>query len=388
MQYLNEKGSFMSKLLKTMVFILLILGSIALAFAWMLFAKKDVILGRTRKLERTLVALGSTIEAEKPVAEATPDYPAKDISDVTSEELDTPQLSKFWDTYRSELESQDLPTLDLSKKRQELMNYYKIDPATGKPERDSLGNKITTGEGTMQSVLDEVLSKSEEQLNRLNATREQLVSVREELVATITELNKLKRKERLSLKKIDDLNSNISDMENKISALNDKIAELKEEKSGLEDQIAEQKRTIADNEDKLAESDLEIKRLKAELKKYNDLNSNTGQHVATSTTTAKGGTGTFTGQIEPGDKGVVVAVNSEWNFVIVKLNDQFMKELTSDEQAGIPQITVMVKKPGKTKEFVTKAKLIQIKKADKLGIFDMLPDWQQMPVSKGDIIFY
>lgn len=70
--------------------------------------------------------------------------------------------------------------------------------------------------------------------------------------------------------------------------------------------------------------------------------------------------------------------------------DQFFSELVSDGKSGIPQITLMVKRKvgGEEELFVTKAKLIQVKKSEKIGIFDMLPDWQQMPAAKGDVIFY
>ncbi len=380
----------MSKLLKTMVFILLILGSVALALASMLFAKRELMIGRTRKLERTIIALGGTIEKEAAVVESTPRYPAKDISEVSSEELDSPQLSTFWDSYASDLELSDQPVLDITKQRQQLMNYYKIDPVTGKPERDIQGAKVMSGEGTMQSVLDEVLLKSSDQLDRLNATRQQLVDLRIELVSTITEFNDLKRSQRSSLKEIEDLKADIPRLEADVAAQKQKVEELEEEKRGLDDQIIEQRRTIADNEDKLAESEMEIKRLKAELKKIADVGMR--PPVMGSDTAAKATTvaNEFSGQIEPGEKGVVIAVNSEWNFVIVKLSDQFFSELVSDGKSGIPQITLMVKRKvgGEEELFVTKAKLIQVKKSEKIGIFDMLPDWQQMPAAKGDVIFY
>ena len=378
----------MSKLLKTMVFILLILGSVALALASMLFAKRELMIGRTRKLERTIIALGGTIEKEAAALDSTQRYAAKDISEVTSEELDTPQLSSFWDDYAAELELTDQAVLDLTKKRQQLMSYYKIDPVTGKPELDLQKSKITTGEGTMQGVLDDVLLKSSEQLDRLNATRQQLVDLRTELVSTITELNDLKRTQRSSLKEIEDLKANVARLEADVVAQKQKVEELEEEKRGLDDQIAEQRRTIADNEDKLAESEMEITRLKAELEKYEKL-INKPIVPGHDNGMQESGTKKFTGVIDPGEKGKVIAVNSEWNFVIVKLNDQFFSEIMSDEQAGIPQVTLMIKRiNGEEELFVTKAKLIQVKKSEKLGIFDMLPDWQQMPVAEGDVIFY
>ena len=38
--------------------------------------------------------------------------------------------------------------------------------------------------------------------------------------------------------------------------------------------------------------------------------------------------------------------------------------------------------------FVTKVRLIQVNKAEKRGICDILPDWQQLPVEQGDVVFF
>ncbi|MCK5528813.1 MAG: hypothetical protein KAI74_03960 [Kiritimatiellae bacterium] len=378
----------MSKLLKVMVFILLVLGSIALTFACMLFAKREVMIGRTRKLERTIIALGSTIEKEAAVVENTPRYPAKDVSEVTSEELDAPQLSPFWDTYSADLELQDGAVMEISKKKQLLMNYYKIDPATLKPARDLQKMKITTGEGTMQSVLDDLLGKSSEQLDRLNATRQQLEDIRKELVATITELNDLKRAHRTSLSEIVDLKANIVRLEGELRDEKQKVEELEEEKRALEDTIAEQRRTISTHEETIEENTLQIAALKEDIKKYEELINKAPVAGGEGDAAANAVSKEFTGQIEPGKKGEVITVNSEWNFVIVQLSDKFFAEITADPEAGIPQVTLMIKRMGTEELFVTKAKLIQVKKAEKLGIFDMLPDWQQMPAAKGDVVFY
>ena len=61
-----------------------------------------------------------------------------------------------------------------------------------------------------------------------------------------------------------------------------------------------------------------------------------------------------------------------------------------DANSPVPQITLMIKRiDSDNKEiFVTKAKLIQVKRGEKIGIFDMLPDWQQIPAKKGDVLFY
>ena len=61
----------MTKLLKGMVFVLLILGITALVFATLLFSKRELLTGRARKLENAIIAIGTTIEAEP--AQTNPD---------------------------------------------------------------------------------------------------------------------------------------------------------------------------------------------------------------------------------------------------------------------------------------------------------------------------
>ena len=38
--------------------------------------------------------------------------------------------------------------------------------------------------------------------------------------------------------------------------------------------------------------------------------------------------------------------------------------------------------------FVTKVRLVQIKRDKNLGVADILTQWQQEPIKKGDVIFY
>lgn len=374
----------MTKLLKVLVVILLLLSIGALTLGTMLFIKREILKGRTHKLENAVIALGTTIEAEAAQMEVKPEYPARDISSVTSEILDTPDLSDFWESYSHEFEMQDQAPLDLRPRQEDLMRYYKVDPVTGKAERDVQGRKITTGEGTMQGVLDDLLGKSEEQLNRLNATRQQLADLRIELVATIREANRTKGDQRRALKKIEELEAEINRLNNEIVGLKQNIAELEEAKRSLEETITEQQRQMAQLEEQKVEKDATIDMLREELKKYEDAIKR--PTAAGDTRPAGGPAPTFRGQIGPGQKGTVAAVNADWNFVVVNLSDEFMAELLSDEEAGIPQVGLMVRRPDG--QFVTKIKLLQVKQSEKLGVCDMLPDWQQAPVEKGDVVFY
>ncbi|MCX7592102.1 MAG: hypothetical protein N2255_10800, partial [Kiritimatiellae bacterium] len=257
----------MGKLLKALTVVFLLLSGGALALGILLFQKRELLKGRTQKLENAVIALAATIEADEPKAATRLDLPARDISPCRAEVLDTPELSTFWDNYSSALEEVDRPMLDLSRRKAELMQYYKIDPVTGKPERDEMGLKKTSGEGTMQAVLDELQAKAVAQHARLNNTRIQLRKVREELVNTITEANKTKRDLRTSLVKIDDLNKTVD-------RLNGQIADLKQQITDINRQLDEQKATVADQKKQIAlleeekiEKDGQIALLKKEIEK-------------------------------------------------------------------------------------------------------------------------
>ena len=49
---------------------------------------------------------------------------------------------------------------------------------------------------------------------------------------------------------------------------------------------------------------------------------------------------------------------------------------------------LFVKRPGKQEQFVTKIRLMQVKVQQKLGVGDILSQWQQMPVKESDIVFH
>lgn len=379
----------MTKLLKVLLVFLLLLSIAALVLGTMLFKKREILLGRTHKLETAITALATTIEAEAVEIEDAPDFPEKDVSPVTSEVVDDPERSEIWEEYDYALEVQEgRPLFDLSDREQALRSYFKIDPVTGDYVRDGQGRRVTTGEGTMQNVLNDVLAKSEGQLNRLNATRQQLRDLRKEFVDTIEEHNRLKSDQRRTLITVEEKDEQIAQLQSEIEPLKQEIATMREEKRSLEDTIAEQQRDYARLQEDNADKDAEVDLLKEQVQKLETMLSDTSGQQEQQQTTLGTGTKTFTGKVEPGMKGQVVAVNPEWNFAVISLSDQFMAELLSDEEAGVPQVELMLKRPGEEEEFVTKIRLMQVKREEQLGICDILPDWKQSPVQKGDVVFY
>ena len=98
------------------------------------------------------------------------------------------------------------------------------------------------------------------------------------------------------------------------------------------------------------------------------------------------------GVLTPGDKGKIVDVNDDWKFAVVEFTPEFVSELIGPERdRPLPLIEVMVRRPGiedPDAAFVTRLKLRQIIREKNLVITDILSDWQQKPVNKGDVVFY
>jgi archaellum component FlaC len=375
----------MGKLLKVLVVFLLILSIGALVLGILLFNKRELLKGRTQKLERTVIALGTTIEAEAAEAAAAV-YPARDLSDCTAQQLDTPERSDFWDRYKSQLEAQDLQKLDLNQKKIQLMQYYQLDPVTLKPALDPAnGQKMISGAGTMQEVLDDMLAKAAAQLARLNETRQQLTDIREELVRVINELNERKGTLRARLKEVVDLKDQIGRLETRVRQLEGEVEGLKQEKRALEAQVADMQGQIERlNQEKtdLEELNRQLKKEIADLRKAVDGFKNPG---------AQGdGVPVQMAKMDRGDKGAVVTVNPTWNFVILTLNDTCLNEVITENGIVLPA-ELFVKRPakdGQPEKFITKIRLIQANRAQKIGVADILTDWQQSPVQDGDIVFH
>ncbi|MCX7591916.1 MAG: hypothetical protein N2255_09855, partial [Kiritimatiellae bacterium] len=97
-------------------------------------------------------------------------------------------------------------------------------------------------------------------------------------------------------------------------------------------------------------------------------------------------------KIEPGNKGQVVAVEQAWSFAILELSDAFLKEILGADLSGpVPQLELLVKRPGlpgSPDQFVTKVRLVQIKRPERLAIADILTDWTQVPLKEGDLVFF
>lgn len=383
----------MGKLLRVLVVIILVLGGLALTLAILLFGRRELLIGRTWTLEEQLIRVAKTIEASDPADQPQPTLPGRDVSPVTSRELENPELSTFWDTYAHKLEQDNLPTLDLNpeEKRLQLRQYYRYETGpNGKPRKviDPLSGKpLTKGPGTMAELLDQVFERAKAQNALLNRVRAELKKVRLELADTITELNAVKKQGRTDKKTIDNLRADVARLEDEKRALERKIERLEQEKKELAAELAEAKAEIEKLKEEIdglkktvASMDKEIKRLLGIINK--PVIGPDGQPISQN----------LTSKLSPGDKGKIVAADSKLKFVVVELSDAFMTELLGPARdQPLPQIEMMVRRPGRKSaagEFVARVRLQQVIRDQNLVVANTLIDWEQVPLEKGDVVFF
>ncbi|MFO7871638.1 MAG: hypothetical protein R6V03_09435 [Kiritimatiellia bacterium] len=366
----------MGTFLKVLVVFILVLSIGALVLGILLFNKRELLKARAQMLEKYVASVSATIESEPPRMETKPEYPAKDVDECTAEIIQDPAKSQFWNTYSNAYELSEQPTMNLntSRRQLELMSYYKRDPM-GSILRDPVkGFKITEGKGTMHDLLEEVLSNAQAQYDLLSATRQQLIDLRNEYIATVEELNQRKAYLRDRLHHIVELNQKIDELNREIDRLNRKIRDLESQIESLQVQIADLNREIERLQEEKADLELDIEHLKQE---NNDLRKQLGMEIIVAKPV-----------IDAGTKGEVVSVNPDWHYAVVKLNDEFLQEILGEFMDKDPPKVELYIKRAEDDELVSKARLIQVRRKDKLGVVDILTDWQQAPVREGDTVFY
>lgn len=376
----------MGKVLRVLVVLILLLGIAATVFAYKNYAKREALAGRAHKLEDSIVRLAATFEAEDLPDVAAPTYPSRDISEVTAREIEAPERSTFWDGYNAKLEANGVTPEMLNygsqSKRLQLRQFYCVD-AMGNYVLDPLtGTPATEGEGTMEVLLKNAYDRAKSQYSNLLDTRVALKQIREELVSTIEELNKLKQDGRKDKVEIERLNAEVAQLTSQLRAKESELEAANEKIKEQEEQIAELNDNINGLNEELAVCNDKVKELEQTIRDLKGKNPNVIQSVAA----------LEEGVLTPGDKGKVVATSEEWKYAIVEFSPEFMAELIGPQRdRALPQSEVMARRAGVENiddAFVTRMKLRQAIRDKNLVIVDILTDWQQKPVKVGDIVFY
>jgi myosin heavy subunit len=378
----------MGKLLRLLVIVILVLSAVSLLFAHKLFGKQELLVKRSSVLEEQVVKLVKTIEAADAADAVAPEV-KKDISEVTDRAIDNPDKEAVLEGYPIKLEQQNLPTLDFGStdKRIQLRNYFALG-SDGKPVIDPLDNKpATKGPGSMQELLDQAFDRAKAQQAALNKTRAELTKMREKVIAFVEEINKLKVDGRTAKVEVKTCREQVTTMTGEKEALEGRVTKLTSEKKELAAEAADAKNEVERlNEAKLTltEDLAKVREAYEELKKkYAGKGSSVG---------ATQDSGTTVSALSAGDKGTIIAANDDLKFVIVEFSDDAVAEmLGAERQNAMPQLDMNVRRTGRQSvsgEFVTRIKLRQIVRGKNLVVADILSDWQQAPVEKGDVVFF
>jgi len=380
----------MGKLLRVLVYVVLVLSVVSLFFATKLFGKREVLTMRNSVLVDQIVKVAKTIEA----ADA-PDAPApelqKDISEISDREVANTEKESVLEGYAIKLEQQNLPTLDLGStdKRKQLRNYYAMD-ANGQPALDPIDKKMTAkGPGSMQELLDQLFERAKAQQVTLNKTRAQLTKLRELLTASVGDVNKVKTEARTAKKEAKEAREQATAALAEKETLETRIAKLTAEKKELAAEVADAKNEAERlNEAKVTLNDelAKVKETNEELKKRM---SGGGNRVAVAMADASAAANVT---LSAGDKGKIIEANDELKFAIIEFGDDAMTEMVgSDRQNPLPQLEMNVRRIGRQSasgEFVTRIKLRQAVRGKNFVVADILSDWQQVTVEKGDVVFF
>lgn len=369
----------MGKLLKVLTVFIFLLTIPAFILGLANFKKRELLIGRTSKLERAVIELASTIEKSAPEATNPATHTSWDIDEVTDRPLDAPAESDFWESYEDKLEASAEERLSISSEA--LSRYYKFG-SDGKPVLDHRGLPATEGPGTMAEVIKIATDRAKEQYTLLGQTRNQLIAVREKLEEVAELLNEEKRLRRASLAEIKTLKEKIASLEDTIVQKDAEIARVNREKDDLQDQNNSLTNTIAERDQEIQSLNATIAQLKEEITR---LSVDHGDGARSSSVGGGKGKG---GEIllAPGDKGVITRVEKEDAFVIVQLNDEAIKEITAGDFAPVEMM--VYRKTGDTEIIVTRIRIKNPPNEKGKTIADNIFGWEQTPVEVGDVVRY
>jgi len=235
----------MGKLLRVLVYVVLVLSVVALLFATKVFAKKEVLSKRNSVLIDQIVKVAKTIEAQDPTDAAAPEV-QKDVSEVTDREVANPEKVSVLEGYSMKLEQQNLPALDFdnTEKRKQLRNYFALD-ASGVEVKDPIDNKpMIKGPGSMQELLDQLFDRAKIQQANLNKTRAELAKKREQVTTIVEEVNKLKVDGRASKKETKEIKDQLASVQSEKEALETRVSKLTAEKKEMAAEVADAKNEV------------------------------------------------------------------------------------------------------------------------------------------------
>lgn len=385
----------MNKVLHVIVYLIMVAAVAALVFEKSLFDKRSLLSDRNRAMEDYIVRLARTIEkADAPRPMSVPEA-KKDTSPIEPRQIDTPEMENVLEEYPAQLETANLETFnwDDSTTRLQLRQLYFLGP-DGQPVPDAANyNKpMTKGKGTMAELMDQLFERAKAQQATLNSTRAALAELRGKLENVVGDYNKLKPELRIAKMTDEELKQKISQLGQEKQLLEEQITKLKSRVEEQTGEITSLKDEVSTAKDETEAAKEENGTLEKKIKQLETLMKQMAQQQNQASGAAAGGaTGSAVTSLPAGDKGKIIDVNNKLMFCVVEFSDEAMKEMLGPDRNGtLPALTLGLRRKGfsgPAGEFVGKIRLRQSVSGKNYVIADILGDWSQAEVEKGDAVF-
>ena len=378
----------MNKALHALVYVTLVVAAAALFFEIQLDGKRELLKDRNRQLEDYIVKISNTIEKSDAAKPASLPEARKDVSAVEAKLVDSPETENVLEDYPVQLEEANLDTLKWDdKERIQLRQLYKLDGEGNKiPDAANPGDFVKKGAGTAQELLDQLFERAKAQQAKLNTTRAELANARTKLEALVNDYNKLKPEGRQDKVTIEEKKAQIEELEQAKAAVEEQLTKTKSQIDDLNAEIKSLKdeRDTAKDETEAVKEDLaKTQKLVDQLKKLLQ------NQPARQQTVASGAVNVA--PLTVGNKGKIVEVNSKLMFAVIEFDEDAMKELLGPErQNALPQLEMGIRRTGfqgPAGEYVGRLRLRQSVAGKNFVIADLLGDWLQTEVKKGDVVF-
>ena len=383
----------MNKALHLVVYLILIAAVAALVFEKSLFDKRALLGDRNRMLEDYIVKIANTIEkADAPRSMVAPEA-KKDVSPIEARQIDSPEMSNLLEEYNAQLEAGNLETFkwDTSQVRLQLRQLYYLENGQTVPDVANYNKPMTKGKGTMAELLDQLLERAKAQQASLNTTRSALADLRGKFEAEVSDYNKLKPEVRAAKVNEDELKQKVSQVSQEKMVLEEQLTKLKsrvEEQSG---EITSLKDEVSTAKDETAVAKEECAALEKKVQQLQKLMQQMAQQQSQSAGAPVAGGASAVTSLPAGNKGKVADVNNKLMFCVIEFSDEAMDQMIgSARKNALPALTLGVLRKGfkgAAGEFVGKVRLRQSVAGKNFVIADILGDWSQAPMEKGDVIF-
>jgi len=380
----------MNKALHAIVYLILALAGAALYFEMNIFEKRNLQNDSITQLADYIVKISHTIEKADATKSSTAPEARKDISPVEAKAVESPETENVLEEYASNLEEQNLETFkwDDAEKAQ-LRKIYLLDGEGKKvPDAANPGEYVMKGKGTANELLEQLFDRAKAQQAKLNTTRAELATVRGKLEALVADYNKLKPPARQSKIEIEELKDKVDVAEKERDAAKEQVTKIKGQIDDLNSEITSLKDEVSSKNDEIEAGKEELEKEKQKYEQLKKLFQQVqAQAQAQSTTTSASGVSVTT--MTAGNKGKIVEVNNEYMFAVIEFTDEAIKELLGENrQNPLPRLDLGIRrKTGTSDQYIGRLRLRQAVSGKNFVIADILGDWQQAPVEKGDAVF-